>query len=245
MKIAVIKSVQHPTAAQTDLLQKLRIKLRQDLINWRKLQYEYCPSLKGHINAVEPTSTELENLFLPSSFQWPSDHEKLGLVELAKLEYKLRLGQAHDALHEVKTKIKIFNADLNFKKDNIFGQRPNTRAQRYLQTLSADKVNAADKYRQARRALLNLGLSENDQSLRPLENHELWGKDSSRLALLGDTKREEPWFWTVGMPIGLSEAEQNEWSVECRSIHNEVNSTCLLTAWFSGPRQVLSGSSSP
>jgi hypothetical protein len=230
MKIAVLVSVQGQTAPRTDSLQKMRIKLRRDLIDWRKLQYQYCPSLEDRIDAVDPTSPELENLFLPSSFQHPSDHEKLGLTELAKLEYQLRLGQAHDALEGLRTKIKIFNTNLAFKKGNVFGQQPNTRAQQYLKTLLADKVNAADKYRQARQALLNLGLSESDQSLRPLHDHELWGKDTSHLARLGDTKREEPWFWTVGMPSGLSEAEQTEWSVECKDIIILHETKHLLTA---------------
>jgi hypothetical protein len=214
-KIAVLASVSHGrTEDQTESLQKMRIKLRRDLIDWRKRQYNYCPSLKDRIDAVDPTSPELENLFLPSTFERSSDRETLGLTGLAELEYELRLGQAHDALDDVRTKIKIFNANLDYKKRNIFGQRANTRAQQYLKTLSVDKVNAADKYRRARRALLHLGLPENDQSLRPLQDHELWGKDTGHLAQLGDTKREEPWFWTVGMP-SQSEAEKNDWSVEC------------------------------
>jgi hypothetical protein len=163
---------------------------------------------------VSTTSPELENLFLPSSFEL-SDHHQLGLNELGKIEYQLRLGQAHDALQEVRTSIKIFNSNWDFKKRSIFGQGPNTRALRYLQTLSEDKVRAADKYRRAQGALLKLGLPKNDQ-LRPLHDNDLWGKDTSRPARLGDTKLEEPWFWSVGIPGGLSETERTEWNVECK-----------------------------
>lgn len=163
---------------------------------------------------MSQTSPELENLFLPSSFDL-SDHQQLGLIELGKIEYQLRLGQAHNALEEVRTKIKIFNANRDFKNKNIFGQGPNTRAQQYLQTLSEDKVHAADKYRRAWRALLRLGLPENHQ-LRSLHDNELWGKDTSRPARLGDTRLEEPWFWSVGIPSGLSETERSEWNVECK-----------------------------
>lgn len=203
------------TEAQTDSLLKMRVKLRQDLVDWRKRQYNFCPSLKDRIDAVDPTSPELESLFLPSAFRQSSAREKLGLAELAEVEYELRLGQAYDALNDVRTKIKIFNTNLDYKKHNVFGQRSNTRAHQYLQTLSVDKVSAADKYRQARQALLILGLPKNDESLRPLHDHELWGKDTSHLGQLGDTKREEPWFWTVGIPSRLSKTEQTEWSVEC------------------------------
>jgi hypothetical protein len=57
-----------------------------------------------------------------------------------------------------------------------------------VQTLSKDKINAANKHRHAQQALLNLGLSESDQSLCSLHNNKLWGKDTSRPAQLGDTK---------------------------------------------------------
>jgi hypothetical protein len=164
---------------------------------------------------VSPTSPELESLFLPSSFEL-SDRRQLGLIELGKVEYQLRLGQAHDALEEVRTKIKILNANRDFKKKSIFGQGPNTRALQYLQTLSEDKVHAADKYRRARHALLRLGLPKNHQLLRPLHDNELWGKDTSRPAQLGDTALEEPWFWSVGIPSELSETERTEWNVECK-----------------------------
>lgn len=164
---------------------------------------------------MSPTSPELENLLLPSSFD-VSDHQQLGLTELGKIEYQLRLGQAYDALEEVRTKIKIFNTNRDFKNKSIFGQGPNTRARQYLRTLSEDKVHAADKYRRAWRALLMLGLPKNHQPLRPLHDSELWGKDTSRPSQLGDTKLEEPWFWSVGIPSGLSDTEHAEWKVECR-----------------------------
>jgi len=171
--------------------------------------------IKDRIDAVSPTSPELENLFLPSSFEL-FNRQQLHLVELGEIEYQLRLGQAYDALEEVRIQIKIFNANWDFKKESIFGQGPNTRARQYLRTLSEDKINAADKYRHARScALLNLGLPKNHQPLRPLHDSELWGKDASRPAQLGDTKLEEPWFWSVGIPSGLSETERDEWSAEC------------------------------
>ena len=214
MKIAILASLKDRTAAQSDALVRAHRKLCNDLVEWRKTQYSVCPYLKDRINAVDPTSPEQETLFLPSFFTHP-ERERFGMTELAKCEYDLRLGQAHDALEEVQTKIKIFNANLDFKKQNVYGQKPNTRAQQYLRTLSDDKISAADKYRRARAALLQLGLSGCDSSLRALHDDELWGKDTSRPARLGDSKKEEPWFWTVGLPSGLSETERSEWSVEC------------------------------
>ena len=144
-------------------------------------------------------------------------HEALGLTSLAAIEYQLHEGQAYDALEDVREKIKIFNANLDFKKANVFGQRANTRAQAFLSQLSADKISGAEKYRVARRALIRLGLSESDTSLQELHDDQLYGKGATRPARLGDSKREDPWFWMVGRPSGLTSREQTDWSLECGS----------------------------
>jgi len=64
--------------------------------------------------------------------------------------------------------IKIFNHNLDFKKTNVHGQRPNTRAQAFLHTLTKDKISGAEKYRSERKALLTLGLPETDQTSRTI-----------------------------------------------------------------------------
>ena len=162
---------------------------------------------------------------LPSSFDRHL-HEGLGLTSLAAIEYQLREGQAYDALEDVREKIKIFNANLVFKKANVFGQRANTRAQQFLSQLAVDKVSGAEKYRVARQALIRLGLSELDASLQELHDDQLYGKDTSRPARLGDSKKEDPWFWTVGRPSGLTPKEQTGWSLECESLY--INSSYLM-----------------
>jgi len=161
---------------------------------------------------------------LPSSFDQHL-HEGLGLTSLAAIEYQLREGQAYDALEDIREKIKIFNANLDFKKANVFGQRANTRAQQFLSHLAADKVSGAEKYRVARRALIRLGLSELDVSLQELRNDQLYGKDTSRPARLGDSKKEDPWFWIVGRPSDLTPKEQTDWSLESESLY--INSNYL------------------
>jgi hypothetical protein len=148
-------------------------------------------------------SPEKEQLLLPSYFDQHL-RERLGLTSLAATEYKLREGQA-------------YNANLDFKKANVFGQRANTRAQHFLSQLAADKVSGAEKYRVARRALIRLGLSESDASLRELHNDQLYGKDASRPARLGDSRKKDSWFWTVGRPSALTSKEQSDWSLECES----------------------------
>ena len=162
--------------------------------------------LQPLISSVNPTTPENEDLQLPSSFS-ETFRTAYGLSHLAKIEYALREGQAHDALESIRKAIKIFNHNLDIKKSFVFGQHANTRAQVFLKQLAADKVSGADKYRRTRVALLKLGLAENDPVLQNLHDDQLWGKDTSHMSQLGDSKIQDPWFWSVGRPSGLSQAE--------------------------------------
>lgn len=202
-------------SASTDIstLSAARNKLSCDLTKWRTTQFTRFPSLRDRIPSVNPDLPEDELLLLPSSFNEPH-RAFLGLTDLGKVEHKLREGRAHDALETLRLAIKTFNFNRQFKVNFVHGQGPNTRAQDFLATLTADKVSAADEYRRARAALLTLGLPSEDKSLQPLSNSELWGKDTSKLPELGDSKRVEPWFWTAGRPSNLSTKEEAEWSAE-------------------------------
>jgi hypothetical protein len=224
LKILAILSNKQLTLTQSEATLQARNKIQQELISWRQTQFVICPLLKPYIGAVDPNFPEREKLMLPSSFD-QCLHEGLGLTSLAAIEYQLREGQAYDALEDIREKIKIFNANLDFKKVNVFGQRANTRAQQFLSHLAADKVSGAEKYRVARQALIRLGLSELNVSLQELHNDQLYGKDASRPAKLGDSKKEDPWFWTVGRPSDLTPKEQTDWSLECESLY--INSNYL------------------
>src|SRR5260221_4557988 len=95
---------------QSEALLQARNKLQQGLISWRQTQFIICPLLRPYIGAVDPMSPEKEQLLLPSYFDQHL-RERLGLTSLAATEYKLREGQAYDALEDVREKIKIFNAN--------------------------------------------------------------------------------------------------------------------------------------
>ena len=175
------------------------------------------PALRKSITSVDPMIPENTPLLLPSSFNQPY-RTQLGLDKVAEIEYQIREGKAHEALDAVRTAIKTFNVNVEFKAKYVHGpsQGPNTRAQDFLRTLAADKVSGAEKYRRNRQALLQLGLSPDDPVLQELDNNQLWAKDMIRPAQLGDSNKEDPWFWRVGKPSGLSDAEDKEWSVESK-----------------------------
>ena len=214
-------SKKQPTPIQLEAIQKARYKLQLDLVAWRQNQFDFCPLLKPSFGAADSMSPEKEKLLLPSSFDQHL-RQHFGLTSLALTEYKLREGQAYDALQDLRETIKIFNAHLDFKKTNVFGQRANTRAQDFLRQLSADKYSAAEKYRVARRALIALGLPESNTVFQELHDNHLYGKDMSRPAKMGDSKREDPWFWTVKMPSELTPEKQNEWSLESEFLYHSL-----------------------
>ena len=190
-----------------------RLKLRRDLNKWCRTQLDLYPKLAEEDDIVNAAEPESDRLLLPSDFDEPQ-RRFLGLGELAKVEYALREGQAYDALDKLRLAIQTFNHNMKFKINQVCGQGPNTRAQAFLRTLSNDKIGTADKYRTARTALLALGLSRDDPSLQPLHDNQLWCKNESAVPAQGDTKREDPRYWMVGCPSGLSTEEEAEWQVE-------------------------------
>jgi hypothetical protein len=198
----------------TASIRTARRNFQKTLASWRLTQFKLFPTLlEGLGNQDEFKEPEAENLLLPSHMTI-AEQERHGLADLAKIEFHLREGQAHDALEEVRLAIKTFNYNLKFKIKNVRGQGANTRAQAFLATLNMDKLKSAKRYRLARNALIALGLPTSDLSFQPLNDSDLWAKDSSRPSKLGDTKTEEPWFWTVGRPSGLSVEEEVQWSLE-------------------------------
>ncbi|TFK61727.1 hypothetical protein BDN72DRAFT_777913 [Pluteus cervinus] len=192
---------------------KARIALHKKMKPWLALQAKGFPELRTHLPNPDTTRPEDIPLLLPSAFD-ASSRAKLELVRLATVEMSLREGQCYDALDDLRRAIHIFNSNLQFKKSNIRGQRPNTRAQAFLQSLSTHKTNAAVRYRHSREAMLQLGLSPTDKSLQPLKNDQLWGKVRDGPAKLGDSKLQEPWFWSAGRPRGLTKRQITQWELE-------------------------------
>ena len=109
------------TASKSRTLHNEHQKLCQYLTIWRTEQFELFPHLWECIGTFDSSQPELEPLLLPLSLSQPF-HTRYGLDHLAKIEYSLREGWAHDALDNVQKSIEIFNHNLNFKKTNIHGQ---------------------------------------------------------------------------------------------------------------------------
>ncbi|TFK61666.1 hypothetical protein BDN72DRAFT_777997 [Pluteus cervinus] len=192
-----------------------RVLLIRRIRAWRQDQRTHCPALATQLPEQSDTPEELP-LLLPSSFTG-EQRKELGLDDLGGVEERLRVGQCYDALDRIRLAIKTFNFNCTATQAEIFGQGPNTRAQAFLRSLKADQVDDAAVYRLGREAYVKLRYPSNDEvligedPLKPLLDTELWGKDTTRQPVLGDTHRHEPWFWTVDCPPGVP---PSVWSIE-------------------------------
>ncbi|KAJ3535599.1 hypothetical protein NMY22_g6415 [Coprinellus aureogranulatus] len=186
-----------------------------DVVTWIETYTTRYPQIEDNTELIDVNAPEEVLLPLPSNMSEPI-RRSLGIESLVRAEYDLREGQAHDALSELRIAIKRYNYNLQWKKDHVVGQGPNTRAQQYLNTLANDRKHAGAKYRRVREAMLNLGLDPKDPILRPLSlgDDELKTKNAALPAQLGDSKKKDPWFWNTMRPGGMSKEERKEWSIE-------------------------------
>jgi hypothetical protein len=209
--------VKDPTTTATKLKSD-RQKYSARLTQWFKQHAARCPNLHEEPSSIDSSAPEETPLKLPSQYM-AHMRAAYNLSGLAEAEYRLREGQAHDALEKLRFCIQVYQYNVRFKKEHVFGQRANTRAQAYLMTLAHDRDRASEKYRRVRKALLRLGLSPQDSTFRALnEKDEAFDatKNTSRASKLGDSKKEDPWFWDVGKPSNLTKDEKKEWMKESK-----------------------------
>ena len=119
-----------------------------------------------------------------------NDHtcHALGLQVLADTKWHLGKGQASNALDKLCMSILTWNLHFEFKKLKVHGQQQNTWVQHLLKMLWKEIVTAADTYHHACNALLHLGMDENDATFCPLMDNELYWKNTSKAAKLGDNR---------------------------------------------------------
>lgn len=196
-----------------------RRKYHSDVTEWLERYTISYPQMEPYVTTLDEAQPELTALPLPSTL---NEHTRasLGISSLARIERKLREGQAHDSLTDIRIAIKRYNYSLQWKKDHVFGQGPNTKAQRYLDELVEERKTAVERYERIRGEMIKLGLDPKDPTLRPIistDDDPRKTKNMSRPAELGDSKKSDPWFWNVNCPGGLSKKEQAAWSLESKS----------------------------
>ena len=123
--------------------------------------------------------------------------------------------------------IREYTRDVDFKCNHVQGQHAVTRAEGVIQKLEQEKKQAAELYHCAYLVLLQLGLAPDDRSLQPLLDGQLFMKDMTRPAQLGDNRKEDPWFWQVER-VCSSDIENQDWVVESK-ILSALEGALMLT----------------
>ena len=174
---------QHSQDRQRTRLQLRSNALLRRIANWSKYALLYLPGVAVLRSLVSNPETEIKPqdipLWLPSQIrgQVPFD------IRLARIEWKLREAQAHEALDAVRHNLQMRTHLYKFKDRFIRGQSANTRARNLITSVGIRIKKASEEYRAAYMALT---------SLAPLLFSFVWTGNSDLLPLLDDDIRGLP-----------------------------------------------------
>ncbi len=191
-----------------------RVLFANTLRQWQITQQQILPHL-GPPPQIDEEKPELTPLRLPSSFT-ASQREEFRLTDAAEVELRLRRGDAFDALSDLRDTIHELNHTTTEKRVEPSGQKTGTRAQAQIAAIKSRMEDSMQRYMTSFIALTSLGCPTQDEGLYPLDKNQLWGKNVFIPHVTGDSTRENPWFWSVGKPAGLSE---RSWLIERKLIY--------------------------
>lgn len=200
---------QHATANQLATIAERSNRLRRKIAAWRDIQVLYIPEAAielaklehGQIDGISGLKAQAIPLFLPSHLS------TVGHIRVAEsllvFEWKLREGQAYNALHDIRHNLRLRSHLFKHKDRFARGVRHNTRSNATIAKVQM-KINlAASKYRMVWKALTFLGTKlqripdEKWQlSLRVLADEDIRGLSEG---LMGDSegRRTVSWIWTM------------------------------------------------
>ncbi|KAJ7805097.1 hypothetical protein B0H14DRAFT_3091667 [Mycena olivaceomarginata] len=157
----------HPTDRQRRAMVERTSKLRRKIVAWIDVQSRFFPGLKN--TRVPGIAVSEMMLWLPSAIAVaredkdvvPAVRDGVREVSIGKTtyehEYRLRVGQAEEALHEVRRLLLVRTHVYKLKDTHSRGVRANIRSQDKIAALNGQVQRAAEQYRAARVALVALG----------------------------------------------------------------------------------------
>jgi hypothetical protein len=153
---------------------------------------------------------------LPSSFK-SADIQRLGLIDIAEQEMKLRQGQANDSLMGLRMALGHKAVLYRTKVRTATTSVGKTRAWGDIKLITSRVNKQVRAYRRARKAMERLGaddsILERYQELKR-EHLKLSSDitDENRYGQRGDVL---PWFWRLD---GQNTDQDNAWMTECKSL---------------------------
>ena len=186
---------------KTELLEK-RSALRHQIDAWIAIQDLYMPEAH-HLRLQTASSStafaEDENLYLPSQLP-PHMCTSSAIKSLLDKERRLRIGQADDALHEIRRLLRISSTILEFKKgQHLASQQITTRTRQLVLNFRAKTASVSDRYIAAYTALSVLDpggeWTSSFKPLNPAVDLHLPRREEDDPE--PENRRELSWIWLV------------------------------------------------
>jgi hypothetical protein len=157
-----VKIAHHPepTIAQRRDIDEAWGKMRKLLDGWGNTLADFMPPdvLSQFVQtAVNP---EDETLRLPSDFDQAA-YRRLGLENLAQIEYNLRVGMAYDTLKKLRNALGLKPFLTRRKRETVGGQAMMLRSEDAIQRASNDVEKWKEAYRRSRTAMICLKGEDN------------------------------------------------------------------------------------
>ncbi|KAG1856534.1 hypothetical protein C8R48DRAFT_608216, partial [Suillus tomentosus] len=168
----------HPTDKQREAIVHRTNALQRRIDSWTRYQQLYMPIVSTLRSSADTSSSAALKpqdfpLYLPSALSYFDQCHR----RLMEYEWELRWAQAHDALHELRSHLRLRSHMYKFKDKHLRGQAASTRAQNLIASVEAKKDAAADKYKRARQALESLSSRVDkvawEEKLRPLRHEDV------------------------------------------------------------------------
>ncbi|TDL16540.1 hypothetical protein BD410DRAFT_816721 [Rickenella mellea] len=213
------------TATSSANLQERRNALRRRIEAWRNIQSVYMPGVvragsapdgtEDDENGNDESNVKVEDfeLWLPSRV--PELRDTGCLQGLHDMELRLRLAQADDALNQLRHQLRIHSRLRDYKRIQVLpGQRVNTRARNLINRFHQKSLRCAERYRDARSALLALhpngDWQTRFQQLKPDDirgpghgdEDNTVGRQGAYGSGVGDGFHELSWIWIVPRSLG-------------------------------------------
>ncbi|KAJ6449962.1 hypothetical protein C8R45DRAFT_1114370 [Mycena sanguinolenta] len=245
----------HPTDGQRRAMIERTSKLRREISAWIDVQHKFFPAL-ANIRAHEDenrarvangqavlgvTVSDIQ-LWLPSAVleMYGKVKSEVAVRSAAYLhEYRLRVAQAAESLHDVRRLLLVRTHLYKLKDTHARGVRANMRSSDKIAALNDQIKRVARTYRAARKALValgrELGLSDWEHTLLPLAEDDIRGlpqshfhdperkkeatKKKKKGARSAKKPRELSWIWVSrgeewkhGDDAAMNEAVRIEWA---------------------------------
>ncbi|KAJ7478933.1 hypothetical protein FB451DRAFT_1032097 [Mycena latifolia] len=226
----------HPMDNQRRAMMERTSKLRRKIFAWMDVQEKFYPhlgrlrdledaahALAAEVQAVPGIKVSDIALWLPSAVAaapGPVAQAVAVREDDSEHEYRLRVGQGNEALHELRRLLLVRTHLFKLKDRHRRGVRANSRSNSKIAALNNQIRRAAAQYRAARRALVALGRllkrREWEWSLRELKEDDIRGLPR---ATMDKQARELSWIWVSrgeqhapGDRQALDEAVRIEWA---------------------------------